>query len=87
MTSCDPHDAGVVDTLDQLTTLAPDPGRAERVRARCRAQLERRQRRAARTAETGLAWRVFAPALVGAVCVFYVAAILVTTLRLEVIFN
>ncbi len=85
MTSCDAHDAGV-DTLD-LITLTPDPVRAERVRARCRAQLERRQRRAARTTETGFAWRVLAPAVVGAVCVFYVAAIVATTLRLEVIFN
>ena len=85
MTSCDAHDAGV-DTLD-LITLTPDPARAERVRARCRAQLERRQRRAARTTETGFSWRVCAPAVVGAVCAFYVAAIVVTTLRLEVIFN
>jgi hypothetical protein len=86
MTSCDAHDASV-DALD-LITLTPNPARAERVRARCRAQLERRQRREARTTRTtGFASRVLAPAVVGAVCIFYVAAIVATTLRLEVIFN
>lgn len=85
MTSCDAHDAGV-DALD-LIILTPDPARAERVRARCRAQLERRQRRAARTTETGFAWRVLAPAVVGAVCVFYVSVVVATALRFERMFN
>ena len=87
MTSCDAHDAGV-DTLDRLMTLAPDPARAERVRARCRAQLERSQRRAERTTEiSGFASRVLAPAVVGAFCVFYTAVLVALAVQLEVIFN
>ena len=82
MTSCDAHDAGV-DTLD-LITLTPNPARAERVRARCRAQLERRQRREARTTRTtGFASRVLAPAVVGAFCVFYTAMLVAMTVQLE----
>ncbi|HLG53911.1 MAG TPA: hypothetical protein VI485_01185 [Vicinamibacterales bacterium] len=87
MTSYDAHDAGA-DSLDQLRAVAPDPDRAERVRARCRAQLGRSRRRAARTAVvTGFAWRVLAPGVVGAFCVLYVALLVATTLRLEGVFH
>jgi predicted short-subunit dehydrogenase-like oxidoreductase (DUF2520 family) len=87
MTSCDAHAAGA-DSLDRLRALAPDPDRAERVRMRCRAQLGRSRRRAARTAETtGFAWRVLAPVVVGAFCVLYVVVLVATTLRLEGVFE
>ena len=86
MTSYDDQDAGV-DGLDRLMTLAPDPDRAERVRAKCRTQLVRNRRRAARTAEiAGFAWGGLGPAVVGAVCVFYTAVLMATTIRLENVF-
>ena len=86
MTSYDSHDANA-GSLDQLMTLVPDPERAQHVRARCRAQLGRSSRRAARTAAiTGFTWRVLAPVVIGAFCVFYVAMLVATTLRLEGVF-
>jgi hypothetical protein len=87
MTSYEAHDAGA-DSLDRLRAVLPDPDRAERVRARCRTQLGRSQRRAARTAViTGFAWRVLAPGVVGAFCVLYAAMLVATTLRLEGVFH
>jgi hypothetical protein len=87
MTSNDALDAGA-DSLDTLTALSPDPERAERLRVTCRIQLGRSRRRAARTAAiTGFAWRVVAPVIVGAVCVFYAAGLVATTLRLERVFH
>ena len=87
MTSYDDQDAGA-DGLDRLMTLAPDPDRAARVRERCRSQLARSRRRAARTAEiTGFASRVLVPVVVGAVCVLYTAVLMATTIRLENVFN
>lgn len=77
MTCHDAHDASA-DGLDRLMTLMPDPERAERVRARCRGKLVRSRRRAS---------RVLGPVVVGAFCVFYVAALVATTLRLEAIFH
>ena len=86
MTTSDAHNANT-DALG-LVTLTPDPGRAERVRAKCRAQLGRHERRAARRAEiTKSAWQVLAPALLGAFCVFYVTVLVATTIRLEDIFH
>ena len=77
------HDARV-DSLKELTPLAPDPDRAERVRRTSRALLDRRRRRTARTAEmAGFAWRVLAPAVVGAFCVLYAAMLVAMTLRFE----
>ena len=87
MTAYDAHDANA-DSVDQLMTLAPDPNRAERVRVRCRTQLARSRRRTERTAAiTGFASRVLVPVVVGACCVFYVAALVATTVRFERIFN
>ena len=81
MTSWDAHDA-CTDVLDRLTTLAPDPGRAERLREKCRARLARSQRRELRAALiTGFAWLVLGPGVVGAFCVFYAAMLIATTLR------
>jgi hypothetical protein len=87
MTSCERHDA-TADRLGRLMALAPDPDRAERVRVRCRTQLGRSRRRAARTAVvSGFARRVLAPAIVGAFCVLYVAVLVATTLRFEGVFH
>jgi hypothetical protein len=81
------HDA-IEDSLHRLTALAPDPDRAERVRASCHAQLGRSRRSVARTALiTGLAARVLGPAIVGVLCVLYVAVLVATTLRLESAFR
>jgi hypothetical protein len=81
MTSYDPHDA-TDDSVKRLIRLTPDSERAERVRVRCRRQLERSRRRAARTAEIdGFTWRVLAPLVVGGFCALYVVALVATTLR------
>jgi hypothetical protein len=87
MTS-DVADDARADNLHRLMVLTPDPARAERVRMRCRTQLGRSRRRAARTAAiTGFAVRAFGPVVVGAFCVLYAAALAATTLRLEGIFR
>lgn len=83
MTFCDFHDTGA-EGLKRLTQLTPDPERAERVRRRCRAQLERSRRRAARAGVLiGFAWHVLAPVAVGSFCVLYAALLVATTLHLE----
>ena len=87
MRAYDAHEASA-DSLDRLTTLASDPARSERVRARCRAQLERSRRRAARaTGISGFASRVLVPTVVGAICLLYVAVLVATTLLFERIFR
>ncbi len=83
MTFRDSHEMST-ESLKALMSLAPDPDRAERVRVRCRRQLERSRRRASRAAAiAGFAWHVLAPAFVGGFCVLYVALLVVTTLRLQ----
>lgn len=73
--------------LTRLTALAPDPERAERVRVRCRARLERGTRRAARASLiSGFAYRVLAPSVLGAFCVLYIVAVVATTLRFQGVF-
>jgi hypothetical protein len=75
-------------SLCRLTALTPDPRRAERVRARCRTQLEQSRRRETRTRQIAeFTWRVLAPAAVGVFCVFYVAVLVATTLRFEGVFR
>jgi hypothetical protein len=87
MTSGDSGDVSGV-SWERLMPLAPDPDRAERVRARCRTQLGRGRRRAARTAViTAFAWHVLAPLLVGGFCVLYVALLAAATLRFRDIFH
>jgi hypothetical protein len=62
------------DRLAVLPAIAPDPVRAERVRARCRGQLVQRVNRA--EARRRRVQRVVAPALVGSVCLVYFALVL-----------
>jgi hypothetical protein len=77
------HDTSA-DSLKRLMPLTPDADRGERVRVRCRMQLERNGRRRARTAVIReFTSRVLAPVIVGGFCLLYVAALVVTTLRLE----
>ena len=83
MTVYDDRDL-VMQDLARFRPLVPDPSPAERVRARCHAQLRRRRRRwerATRLAESTR--RVLAPAVVGGVCVLYVAALVSTVLRVR----
>jgi hypothetical protein len=75
------------DSLQRLMALTPAPDRAERVRARCRTELAQRARYQPRTAAIAdFAWRVLAPAVVGAFGVLYLAVVVATTLRLEGVF-
>jgi hypothetical protein len=77
-------DDASADGLKRLAHLMPDADRAARVRARCRAQLERRQRRTARPdATSGVTWRVLAPLAVGGCCLFYAIGLLAATLDLR----
>jgi hypothetical protein len=84
-----PNDAydPILRDLTVIRQLAPDPARAERVRARCRAQLggTRQSDRPATIAQRGR--RIVAPVLVGCVCVLYVLELVGTALRLHGIFG
>ena len=74
----------MTDSVHALTALTPDPDRAERVRVRCRKQLAQSAQHKPRTAAIAdFAWRVLAPAAVGALGVFYLAVLVATTLRLH----
>jgi hypothetical protein len=75
------------ENLDRLMTLAPDPGRAERVRARCRRQLGKSRRPARAPVVIGLAWQVLAPLAVGGFCVLYAALVAATALRFQGVFD
>jgi hypothetical protein len=82
----DAHDPMLQD-LAGLRRLAPDPARAERVRARCRAQLGRARRSDRSATIVAVARRFLAPVIVGCVCVLYVAELVGTALRLHSIFG
>jgi hypothetical protein len=82
MTSSDAHDP-VLQNLALLRELALDPVRAERVRARCRAQLIR-NRRSEFAAEIGaFALRILTPVVVGCLCILYMAGLVAAALRLH----
>jgi hypothetical protein len=67
-------DDGLDGVLSGLPSMAPDPARTERVRARCHARLAGRL---ARDRRRRLVWKqVVAPALVGSFCVVYFALML-----------
>jgi len=83
MTSDDAHDP-IVDELTRLQSLASDHGWTDRVRTRCRTQLVKGQACRARTnMPARFARRVVAPVIVGGFCVLYIAALVITTLRLQ----
>lgn len=71
-------------SLSQLPVIAPDPVRVDRLRARCRAELTDRHRRAQRAArQWSAAGRVLGPALVGGLCAIYLVAIIGNALRIH----
>ena len=82
MTSDDSR-AASAESLERLITLAPDPDRAERVRARCRTQLGQSRQPAPAPVVTGFAWQVLAPLAVGGFCILYAALLAATTLRFQ----
>jgi hypothetical protein len=87
MSTHDRHDP-LLHTVSRLRPLEPDSARAERVRTRCRARLNRSRRRSERVARiTGLAVRVLAPMVVGSLGAMYIAALVGTTLRLHSVFH
>jgi hypothetical protein len=70
--------------LEHLRKLAPDRDRADRLRAKLRTELVRREARARRGARRWDAVRcVLAPVLVGGLCVLYLAAVVGNALRLN----
>ena len=81
MTCGDAHRSSVHE-LERLPALAPRPGRTERVRMRCRAELDRRsKRRERRDAIAVFGRRVVAPAIVAGFCLLYVVALVLTALQ------
>jgi hypothetical protein len=74
----------MTDGLDRLAVLTPEPGRAARVRARCRTELAQSRRRPA--VIVGFAQRVVVPAIAGVFCVLYVAMLVATTLHFQGVF-
>ena len=78
----------VTDALDRslrrLPLIAPDPARADLLRARCRAELTGRHRRAQRAARRwDAAGQVLGPALVGGLCAIYLVAVIGNALRIH----
>ena len=71
-------------SLRQLPRIAQDPVRADLLRARCRAELTDRHRRAQRAARRwDGAGRVLGPALVGGLCAIYLVAVIGNALRIH----
>lgn len=74
--------------LRALPLPEPDATRAARLRARCHARLARGVRQRERTVQgLGLARRVLAPALTGAICLLYVVAVLDNALQVLGLFQ
>ena len=83
MTQHDTHDH-MLQNIDRLRPLTPDPGRAARVRARCHARLSRSRRRSERAAMVaGFGLRVLAPVVVFGLCAVYLASLVGQALRLR----
>jgi hypothetical protein len=81
MTPTDASDP-VLRSLARLRPLSPDARRAERLRARCRARLER-NRRSTRTDANGRVGGALASLVLGSVCALYLAGLVGATLRLN----
>lgn len=68
--------------ISTLPALIPDSGRSGRVRARCRARLERGRRRSRKLAALANAGRhVIPPAFAAALCAAYLVDLVRTALR------
>jgi hypothetical protein len=68
-------------SLRSLQPLSPEPIRAARVRARCHAQLQRSHRSRPAAPPSGLGRRVVGPAMVGCICVLYIADLISIAVR------
>jgi hypothetical protein len=77
----------VLQDLRRLRALSPDPARAERLRSRCRAELERNRRPAASSTTNGVVRRVLAPAMVVCLGVLYLAGLVGAALQLNNLFD
>ena len=74
----------VMRDLEDLRVLQPDPARAARTRARCHAQLVRRQEREVReTPREGFGRRVLVPVGVLTMCFLYVVSLVRLALHLR----
>jgi hypothetical protein len=84
MTTDDTDTDVAIGALSVLTTHAPDSARAARVRARCHAVLQKRERRPLVALATPHAdWRrALEPAIVGSLCAVYLFEVLSRALRL-----
>ncbi len=67
----------ILNRISRLTALTPDPGRAERLRARCRARMAR---------PVSERPRVVVPALLAGVGALYLSAVAANVLRLRGMF-
>lgn len=75
-------DDPVLKDLRLLQALSPDPARAERVRARCRAHLER-----SRPSGRPVDGRLFPSVLVGSLCGVYIIGLIRIALRAYGVFE
>jgi hypothetical protein len=79
------HDDGATDPmlkdLELLQRFSPDPARAARVRARCRAQLERARPSERAATNPDVDGRLVTPVLVGCLCGVYVVSLIQLALR------
>jgi hypothetical protein len=79
------HDDAAADPmrkeLERLQRFSPDPTRAARVRARCRAQLERARPSDRAAASRDVDGRFLTPVLVGCLCGVYVVTLVRLALR------
>ena len=76
-------DDGLLNHLAQLPPLMPDPVRAERVRARCRARVQIGGRWASLALPAAALNKYVAPAVLGGICALYLAAVVVIVIRLR----
>jgi hypothetical protein len=80
----DDADAATAMWLSQLRVLEPDAARAERVRARCRDTMVRRQQHAESSARPDrLTAVVLQPALIGGLCLTYLLGVVYEVIRLH----
>ncbi len=81
------HDHGADDpmlrNLRLLRQLPPDPGRADRVRARCRAELQRKPPAKRLSGPMGFTRETLVPVAVGGLYLLYVAGLFDFALRLQ----
>ena len=84
----DETDDPIFERLKQLPSLAPGRERSDRLRIRCRTQLDRRRRsRESGHVPTGFVRRAVGPIVFAAFCLLYVVGLVTTALRLHRLFQ